>query len=178
MTSAIQTQLNGKAPSSHNHSGDSLNPASIEFKGSSSHGGYIDFHYGQSTADYTSRIIEDASGKLSITASSGVYINGSKAATASDLAGKSDTGHGHIYLTANTDNRSVNTTPNDYNGVFKISGLKQNASIGLSSGTTYSAVLGIRGWADSSGGDSHELAFNGAGGIWTRSGSTTSWGSW
>lgn len=178
VTSAIQTQLNGKAPSSHNHSGDSLNPASIEFKGSSSHGGYIDFHYGQSTADYTSRIIEDASGKLSITASSGVYINGSKAATASDLAGKSDTGHGHIYLTANTDNRSVNTTPNDYNGVFKISGLKQNASIGLSSGTTYSAVLGIRGWADSSGGDSHELAFNGAGGIWTRSGSTTSWGSW
>lgn len=86
VTSNIQTQLNGKAPSSHNHSGDSLNPASIELKGSSSHGGYIDFHYGQSTADYTSRIMESASGKLSITASSGVYINGSKAVTAANFS--------------------------------------------------------------------------------------------
>ena len=86
VTSNIQAQLNGKAPSSHNHSGDSLNPASIELKGSSSHGGYIDFHYNQSTSDYTTRIIEDASGKLSITASSGVYIGGSKVVTASNFS--------------------------------------------------------------------------------------------
>jgi hypothetical protein len=81
-------------------------------------------------------------------------------------------------LTANTDNRSVNTTPNDYNAVFKISGLKYNASIGLSNGSTYSAVAGIRAWSDSSGGNSHELAFSGDGGIWIRSGSTTSWTGW
>ena len=64
-------------------------PASIEFTGPSStagHGGYIDFHYNGSTDDYTSRIIEDASGKISITASSGVYVNDSKVATATDLS--------------------------------------------------------------------------------------------
>ena len=64
-------------------------PYCLEFNGVGSdvgYGGYIDFHYNGSSADYTSRIIEDASGKLSITASSGVYINGSKVATASDLS--------------------------------------------------------------------------------------------
>lgn len=42
---------------------------SFEFNPSSSagHGGYIDFHYNGSTADYTSRIIENASGRLAIT---------------------------------------------------------------------------------------------------------------
>lgn len=37
-------------------------------------GGYIDFHYGGSAADYTSRIIEDSSGHLEITASNGVKL--------------------------------------------------------------------------------------------------------
>lgn len=41
-------------------------PVQIEMAGSGSHGGYIDFHFGQSTADNTSRIIESASGTLSI----------------------------------------------------------------------------------------------------------------
>lgn len=47
----------------------------IEFSGESkgtsgatvSHGGYMDFHYAKSTADYTSRIIEDASGYVNVT---------------------------------------------------------------------------------------------------------------
>lgn len=43
-----------------------LRPVQIEFAGSSGHGGYIDFHHGKSTADYTSRIIEAASGTLDI----------------------------------------------------------------------------------------------------------------
>lgn len=47
----------------------------------STNGGFIDFHYAGSTADYTSRIIEDASGRLSITASNGVKINNAPAAT-------------------------------------------------------------------------------------------------
>ena len=37
---------------------------------SAEHGGYIDFHYNNSSADYTSRIIEGASGTLSINGSS------------------------------------------------------------------------------------------------------------
>lgn len=44
----------------------------IEFSNiasSSGHGGFIDFHYNGSTADYTSRIIESASGKLHLVAS-------------------------------------------------------------------------------------------------------------
>ncbi len=36
---------------------------------SAGHGGYIDFHYNNSSADYTSRIIEGASGTLSINGS-------------------------------------------------------------------------------------------------------------
>ena len=43
--------------------------SSIELNTTSStgHGGFIDFHYNGSTADYTSRIIENASGRLAIT---------------------------------------------------------------------------------------------------------------
>ena len=40
------------------------------------YGGFFDFHYNGSTADYTSRIIESSSGQLSLTSSSGVLVNG------------------------------------------------------------------------------------------------------
>ena len=49
----------------------------IELKPSSSsagNGGYIDFHYNQSSSDYTSRIIEDASGRLYLQATNGIRI--------------------------------------------------------------------------------------------------------
>jgi hypothetical protein len=51
----------------------------IELKPSTAanNGGFIDFHYAGSTADYTSRIIEDASGQISVTATKGLRINGS-----------------------------------------------------------------------------------------------------
>ena len=47
------------------------NISHIEFKPSSgaSNGGFIDFHYGGSTKDFTSRIIEDAEGAITISAS-------------------------------------------------------------------------------------------------------------
>lgn len=51
------------AGSAFNSSG-AANVNNIEFNGSSSHGGYIDFHYGQFTEDYTTRLIENASGAL------------------------------------------------------------------------------------------------------------------
>ena len=69
VTSAIQTQLNGKASSSHKHTGETIEPICIELKGMSTsvgHGGYIDFHYNNSSEDYTSRIIESENGVLSI----------------------------------------------------------------------------------------------------------------
>lgn len=41
--------------------------SNLELQGNAnSNGGWIDFHYNKSTADYTSRITEDASGRLSI----------------------------------------------------------------------------------------------------------------
>jgi hypothetical protein len=82
------------------------------------------------------------------------------------------------YLKSNTDNRSVITVPNDYNGKFEVKGLKYNSTLGITGGATYSALLGIRGWNDSSGGDSHELAFDGNGDVYHRHGTTTAWSSW
>ena len=60
---------------------------SIEFKPAattSNNGGYLDFHYNQSTADYTSRIIESASGTLSI---NNVTITTGKVVTATTFNG-------------------------------------------------------------------------------------------
>lgn len=50
----------GAATADHDHSGQSISPAAIElFPGASAgNGGYIDFHYNNSPADYTSRLIE------------------------------------------------------------------------------------------------------------------------
>lgn len=49
---------------SHAHAGQNINPSAVELKGGSSHGGYIDFHYGASTDDYTTRVIEKGPGML------------------------------------------------------------------------------------------------------------------
>ena len=88
--------------------------------------------------------------------------------------------HTHTSLKSNTDNRNSNTTPNDYNGILNIAGLKGNDKIGLDTNVygTYSCLIGVRGWSDSSGGNAHELAFTGNGHIAHRHGSTTSWSSW
>ena len=78
-----------------------------------------------------------------------------------------------IFLKSDTDNRNINTVPNDYNSKFEIKGLKTNTIIGIADGGVYSALLGLRGWTDSSGGPSHELAFDSSGRINHRQGSTT-----
>ena len=67
LTAAQQAQALsniGGAKASHTHSGQSISPAAIElFPGASAgNGGYIDFHYNNSSADYTSRLIEAPSG--------------------------------------------------------------------------------------------------------------------
>ncbi len=71
VTSNIQTQLNNKL---------AKNPTVIEMGGSSTHGGIIDFHYNNSTADYTSRIVE-RNGILELIASNGVKVNGNTLGT-------------------------------------------------------------------------------------------------
>ncbi len=145
VTSNVQTQLNGKAASSHTHSylplsGGTLTgtltssstitasgaiTSSTYFKvGNSTYGSsyvelygatpYIDFHYGNSTADFTSRIIESSSGVLQF------YGN--------LLAG---TGYG-LYFGSSVNNF---TTAYDYNGIdcgtdaFKI--LNKTSSEGI-----------------------------------------------
>lgn len=85
--------------------------------------------------------------------------------------------HTHYSLSTIGDKRATATTPNSYSNTFVFQGLKNNDTIGITSTDTYSYVLGLRGWADVYGGDSHELAFNSVLGILTRSGSTT-WNAW
>lgn len=86
--------------------------------------------------------------------------------------------HSHNYLTGWSDSRNVTTTPNDYNSQLKVVGIKTPTGSGTLDGSSYSTLVGIRGWSDSSGGNSHELAFTGSGSLYRRHGSTTSWGSW
>ena len=67
--SAATTASTAYATSSHDHNKGTVKPNCIEFNPTSNtaaHGGFIDFHYNQSTADYTSRIIEQTSGVLSV----------------------------------------------------------------------------------------------------------------
>ena len=111
------------------------------------------------TGDVTGSGSFDGSGNLSITAT------------------VADNSHDHISLKGNTDNRSVATAPSDYNGVFKVAGLKTNSVINSPSSDTYSGVIGFRQWSDNSGGNAHELAFNDSG-LYMRSGATTTWGNW
>lgn len=62
----MDTKLAGKSDTSHDHSGRLVQPTSIElFPGASAgHGGYIDFHFNNDAADYTSRIYEPVKGAL------------------------------------------------------------------------------------------------------------------
>ena len=66
--SEMNTKLAEKSDTSHNHYGVRIEPAGIElFPGASAgHGGYIDFHYNNSSADYTSRFIEASSGNVTL----------------------------------------------------------------------------------------------------------------
>ena len=87
------------------------------------------------------------------------------------------TSHTHSYIVTQGDNRSVATTPNDYKNKITFAGLKTNTTIGRPSTSTYSYVVGLRGWSDTSGGKAHELAFN-DNGIFHRIGATDTWEAW
>lgn len=85
--------------------------------------------------------------------------------------------HTHYELATIGDKRNENTTPNTYADRLIFQGLKTNTKINSPYTDTYSYLVGLRGWGDSSGGNSHELAFNGNG-IYRRQGATTAWGNW
>jgi len=82
------------------------------------------------------------------------------------------------YLHSQTDERDIDTIPNDYNSKFDIKGLKKNSVIGITDEGTYSGVLGMRGWGDSSGGNAHEFALTQNGNIKHRHGATDTWNNW
>jgi hypothetical protein len=46
--------------------GEILKPLALELTGGGEHGGYIDFHFGESTEDFTTRVIESAPGCLAL----------------------------------------------------------------------------------------------------------------
>ena len=88
-----------------------------------------------------------------------------------------DTNTAFSYMPTPGDNRTVATTPNSYSNKLIFQGIKSNSTIGSPSTDTYSYVVGLRGWSDSSGGDSYEVAFNNNG-LYIRHGATTSWNGW
>jgi hypothetical protein len=91
-----------------------------------------------------------------------------------------DGGHANTSLALSgwSDNRYANTIPNDYNAKFEVKGLKSNTSINSPDNSSFSTVLGLRAWADYTGGDSHELAFTAKGQMFQRHGSTDAWSKW
>jgi alpha-L-fucosidase len=93
------------------------------------------------------------------------------------ISGVTPAAHNHSQITTAGDNRSVATAPNDYSNKLIFQGLKTNSVIGSPASDTYSFVVGLRGWSDSSGGNAHELAFNNTG-LFIRRGATTAWGNW
>lgn len=52
-----------------------VNAQCLDFTKANNNGGYIDFHYNGAITDYTSRIIENSKGLLSVLNSKGMYIN-------------------------------------------------------------------------------------------------------
>lgn len=76
LVTLVKNALNSKMNSS---------PGFIELNpGSAGHGGYIDFHYNGSSADYTSRIIEDSSGSLNVPNT--LKVGGSKVLTEASIS--------------------------------------------------------------------------------------------
>lgn len=91
------------------------------------------------------------------------------------------TSHNHAQLAGWSDTRDTKTVPNDYNNKLAIVGIKTKTGSALTTkdtSGTYATLMGIRGWSDSSGGNSHELAFDQNGSIFHRHGATTAWNGW
>lgn len=126
------------------------------------------------SAGKTITSISETNGKISATYSD---ISITKSQISDFPTSMTPAAHSHSQIVTVGDQRNVATTPNSYANSLTFQGLKAKATIGSPSNDTYSYLVGLRGWSDSSGGNSHEIAFNNTG-IFVRNGATTSWGSW
>lgn len=132
VTSNIQTQLNNKMAASI---------SSIELNASGSltnYGGFIDFHFNGSSADYTSRIIEQSSGVLTITGGLTVK-NGLALSSGASIAGT-------LSVTGTTSLASVSVTGATTTNTLSVDGIAAfNGAI--------HAVTGITLYNETSGGE-------------------------
>ena len=85
-----------------------------------------------------------------------------------ELDTKSTNTHKHDTLYMEADTRKVATDPTNYRRSFKFVGLKEEETIGLSSGATYVTLFGFRDWDDDTGSGAYELAFTSRGRIFIR----------
>lgn len=76
------------------------------------------------------------------------------------------------------DTRDSATTPSTYSRSVQSHFKKSSVINAPAGGGFYSTVLGIRGWADNSGGKAHEFAFTDNNQVYIRSGFTPSWEAW
>lgn len=75
-----------------------------------------------------------------------------------------------------SDTRSIATMPNDYAATYRVQ-FKSTDALGLPGSGLYAQVVGFRAWQDGSGGHAHEIAYT-DGGVFHRSGESTTWGPW
>ena len=129
---------------------------------------------GTPSASKTVTAISQTNGNISVTFGN---ISITKSQISDFPTSMAPTAHNHSQIVTVGDQRSTATTPNSYSNALIFQGLKTKATVGNPSDDTYSYLVGLRGWSDSSGGNSHELAFNNTGIFW-RQGATTSWGDW
>lgn len=102
------------------------------------------------------------SGITKLYTSTGSATDGSmtQSAITSALNGKAASSHTHSAIVTAGDTRAVATKPSDYSNNIKFVGLKTNTAINSPSSDTYSYIVGLRGWTDSSGGNAYEFATN------------------
>ena len=120
-------------------SGSLIGVTSIEMNSDgalSGYGGFIDFHYSGSSADYTSRIIEDSSGRLSINSVLYAQYGGNVG------IGTTPSSSHKLYVSG-TFHTSGNSS---IGGTLGVSGATTlSSTLGVSGATTLSSTLGVSG---------------------------------
>lgn len=135
----------------HSHPYLSNSPTSIELNltgALTGCGGFIDFHFNGNTADYTSRIIEEASGVLTITGGLDVKGTLKQNGTAVSLSG-----HTHSYLPLSggtvTGATTFSSTLNVTGKIYPASNIVMKNNVGLqfykSNGTTIIPIAFLNG---------------------------------
>lgn len=111
---------------------------------SASHGGFIDFHWKGSTADYTSRIIEIAQGKLAITAANGLTLNGANVPTGTIPTQTSQLTNNSGYITSSALSSYAKTSaiPTKTSQLTNDSGFLTSSSGGAAGATAYVTASG------------------------------------